>query len=277
MECAGGLAFRFCALRPLLSTPMHVAGLRRDDLAVGEGARRRIGEVLHPVDAARARADVGRCRSNVDSLAKRVSPPGTSDCSGSQYLALPLKATVLIAGEALGAAHGVDRPVDQALLAGRGGAGNDEDRAEQRDEGHASWGSSQDGWTSLGEQEPAYNYSGFFGGVGAAGGGAGLRCCGAGCASDGVELAAADAAVAVAVDGDPVAVLRRRGGQLCLAQVAVLVAIEALEQRALRARRSRSRRGRGAALRRGPATRSGTRRTSGHNSRRIRSSMCAAA
>src|SRR5688572_24423236 len=34
--------------------------------------------------------------SKLDSLAKRGSPPGASDCSGSQYLALPLKAMVLV-------------------------------------------------------------------------------------------------------------------------------------------------------------------------------------
>src|SRR5687768_15894446 len=51
---------------------------------------------------------------------------------------------------------------------------------------------------------------------------------------DGVELGTADAAVAIAVDGDPVAVLRRIGGELFPAQVAVLVAVEALEQRSLR-------------------------------------------
>src|SRR5688572_16625041 len=50
---------------------------------------------------------------------------------------------------------------------------------------------------------------------------------------DGVELGTADAAVAVAVDGDPVAMLCRVGGELFLAQVAVLVAVEALEQGSL--------------------------------------------
>src|SRR5688572_13113377 len=51
-----------------------------------------------------------------------------------------------------------------------------------------------------------------------------------GLCDDGGELAAADAAVAVAVDGEPVAVLRCGSGELFLAQEAVLVAIEAFEQ-----------------------------------------------
>src|ERR1700741_220591 len=32
----------------------------------------------------------------LDSLAKRASPPGASDCSGSQYFAVPLYAAVLV-------------------------------------------------------------------------------------------------------------------------------------------------------------------------------------
>ncbi len=32
----------------------------------------------------------------VDSFAKRGSPPGTSDCSGSQYFAVPLNEEVLV-------------------------------------------------------------------------------------------------------------------------------------------------------------------------------------
>ena len=74
--------------------------------------------------------------------------------------------------------------------------------------------------------------SGSGGRRGAAGGGAGRGLLGW-LGQLGVELFAADAAVAVAVDRDPVAVAGFRRGQLVGAQVAVLVLVEAVEQRRL--------------------------------------------
>src|SRR5688572_9969742 len=69
------------------------------------------------------------------------------------------------------------------------------------------------------------------GSAGSAGGGAGRLRGAGGRQVDEVELRAADAAVAVAVDRDPVAVPDLLGRQLLAAEVAVLVAVEALEER----------------------------------------------
>src|SRR5688500_9499365 len=93
--------------------------------------------------------------------------------------------------------------------------------------------------TSLGEQEASGNYSVVGGlvppgaalgvGVGAAGRGGRLRRRRRP-RDHGAELGAADASVAVAVDGDPVGRLRSVARQLVPAQVAVPVAVEAVEQ-----------------------------------------------
>src|SRR5687767_14711758 len=61
------------------------------------------------------------------------------------------------------------------------------------------------------------------------------------------ELVAADAAVAVAIDGDPIARARLVAVELLRAQDAVLVAIEAVEQRAACVGVARRRRHGGAA------------------------------
>ena len=113
----------------------HVAGVRRDDLAVLEGARRGVGEVLLPVGAGRALATSWRCTPSCASLAKRISPPGTSDCSGSHCLMVPLTMTVLIAAQRSRAAHGIGGAVDEALLlrrlGGTGGEHGESDNGER--------------------------------------------------------------------------------------------------------------------------------------------------
>ena len=137
----------------------HVAGLGRDDLAEGEGARRGIGEVLHPVAAARAARAVlhhfdGRLGGEARLAAGRVG------LLRFPMLDVGLDRDGLDRVQALGAAHGLHRAADHGLLAGGGGAGNEEGRRQLDSATSACFmGFSRDGPTNLGEQKPAGNYS----------------------------------------------------------------------------------------------------------------------
>ena len=69
--------------------------------------------------------------SQVVSLAKRTSPPGMSDCSGSHCFWRALGDDRVDRGKALGAAHRIDGAVDQGLLLGRRRRAGDEDDADK--------------------------------------------------------------------------------------------------------------------------------------------------
>src|SRR5262245_41503980 len=170
---------------------------------------------------------------NSDWLAKRASPPGTSDCSGSQYLAVPLNATLLT--PARRSAPPIASTARLTRFCSRLGVAQEATRTALHRATRACFmGDPPRGWghqpRRTGSRRQLFLLGRLgFGGAAAAGGGAGLLLRGGG-ALDQAELGAADAPVAVAVDRDPVADLGLVARQLLRAEVAVMVAVEAVEQ-----------------------------------------------
>src|SRR5512134_465161 len=162
------------------------------------------------------------------SLAKRASPPGTSDCSGSHCLTLALTSMVLIA--AMRSAPPMAFTARSTRLCSRLGVAQETTRTAQDSATRTCFMDRLPGWMDQPRRtEGRLQLFLFFRRCGGAGGGAGRVLLRGGLRHYRAELGAADAPVAVAVDGDPVAVLRFGGGKLFLAQVAVVVPVQALE------------------------------------------------
>ena len=89
-------------IQALLGAPVavdagDVARVGRDDLGEGERARGADTRTSAPSPFSTRRSPTSVTVSNVDSQAKRISPPGTIDCSGSHWRTVPLVEMVLTA------------------------------------------------------------------------------------------------------------------------------------------------------------------------------------
>jgi hypothetical protein len=111
-------------IAPVAVDPEDPARVRRDDLAELEGARRRIREILYPVDAHRARPIVGY------RLERRIVRMPHVAAGHLGLLGLPLLLRALHGDRLdprirIGAAHSVERAVDQVARWRRARAGTD--------------------------------------------------------------------------------------------------------------------------------------------------------
>jgi hypothetical protein len=100
-----GLHLHVLRIAPVAVDAQHVAGLGRHDLAEGERARRRVGEVANPVDSRRARRHIDEA-FEARLVGEAHIAAGNVRLLGLPVLALPLNDGLDPASRS--ASHGVD-------------------------------------------------------------------------------------------------------------------------------------------------------------------------